>query len=57
MFFNICVKPSGLFKLHFLHFISPNKYLFKAIASARSIAGWDPRYETIDVPGDCGFYF
>ena len=41
----------------------------KVSASTRSIAlyilnffeqiraGWDPRYETLDVPGDCGFYF
>ena len=20
-------------------------------------AGWDPSHETLDVPGDCGFYF
>ena len=61
---------NDLLIFHFVNkFHLTQKHLFKASASARSIgvhtfnffeqilASWNPRYETYDVTGDCGFYF
>lgn len=61
---------NDLLIFHFVNkFHLTQKHLFKASASARNIAahtlnfleqilaGWDSRYETLDVPGGCGFSF